>query len=43
MNIDNTELLEALKQTQLPKPENAVCGEMEVTQEDMSQTKGAGI
>ena len=27
MNIDNTELLEALKQTQQPKPENTVGGE----------------
>ena len=43
MNIDNTQLLEALKQTQPPKPENAVGGEREVTQEDVSQTKGAGI
>ena len=43
MNIDNTELLEALKLTQPSKPENAVGGEREVTQEDMSQTKGAGI
>ena len=27
MNIDNTELLEALKQTQPPKPEKASGGE----------------
>ena len=43
MNIDNTELLEALKQTQPPKPEKASGGEREVAQEDVSQTKGAGI
>ena len=43
MDIDNTELLEALKQTQPPKPEKASGGEGEVAQEAASKSRGAGI
>ena len=42
MDIDNTELLEALKQTQLPKPENTIGGEREVAQDAAYQSEGAG-
>ena len=42
MNIDNTELLEALKLTQPSKPEKAAGGKMDVAQEVASKAEGLG-